>query len=185
MLVNKTVLYPFRIDKDFHIGYAWSAELSRLLKLKFSLFTTLSPLSNEAVADVYHALADAQGYYVKNFELLHLRLKPIKSERNFLEGEFLKTFYAFVNQTQPHITVLQSDLFPNEVMKDIIDSGRKVIVLSSNKILNSPVTRKDRAHLFITMLQNAALYNIPYSFFKIMSEDISLFNSIAHFFRMQ
>ena len=171
-------MYPFRIDKDFRIGYAWSAELSRRLKYKHSLFTTLTATSNEPVADVYHSLAEAQGYYVKNFQLLHLGLKPVKSERNFLEGDFVETFIDFADQNPQHIIVLQSDLFSNEVMKKVISSGRKVIVLSSNEILKSPATRKDRAQLFLMMLQNAALYNIPSSFFNTISEDIGLFNYI-------
>lgn len=181
--MDKAILYPFRIDTDFRVGYAWSAELSRRLKLKLSLFTTITPTSSEPVADVYHALAEAQGYYVKNFQLLHLGLKPVKSERNFLEGEFVKTFHDFADQNPLHISVLQSDLFSNDIIKGVINSGRKVIVLSSNEILKSPITRKDRAQLFITILQNAALYNIPTSFFSAISEDTGLFNYIASLFK--
>lgn len=181
--MSKTILYPFRIDTDFRVGYAWSAELSRRLKLKHSLFTTLAPTSNEPVADVYHALAEAQGYYIKNFQLLHLGLKPIKSERNFVEGNFVETFKGFADQNPPHIIVMQSDLFSNEVMKEVISSGRKVIVLTPNEIFKSPETKKARAQLFLTMLQNAALYNIPASFFNTISEDVGLFNYIASLFR--
>jgi hypothetical protein len=180
--VSNVLLYPFKIDTDFRPGYAWSVELARRLKLRLSLFTTIITTSTEPVSDIYRALADAQGYYVKNFEALRLQLKPVKSERNFLEGEFVKTFWDFTNQNPPHIIVIQSDLFSNEVMKSVIASGKKVIVLSSNEILKSS-TKKDRAQLFITMLQSAALYNIPTSFFKTISEDTSLFNSIAAFFR--
>ncbi len=176
------LLYPFKIDTDFRAGYAWSAELSRRLKLRLSLFTTITKTSAEPVADVYRALADAQSYYVQNFEILRLRLKPIKSERNFLEGEFLETFYDFTDQNPPHIIVMQSDLFSNEVMKGVIESGKKVIILSSNEVLKSSNTKKGRAQLFITMLQRAALYNIPASFFKTIGEDTGLFNSIAAFF---
>ena len=181
--MSNVLLYPFRIDTDFRAGYAWSVELARRLKLRLSLFTTIITTSTEPVADIYRALADAQGYYVKNFEVLHLRLKPVKSQRNFLEGEFVKTFYDFTNQNPPHIIVMQSDMFSNEVMKGVIDSGKKVIVLPSNEILKISTGKKSRAQLFITMLQSAALYNIPASFFKTVSEDTSLFNSIAAFFR--
>ena len=176
-------MYPFRIDTDFRAGYAWSVELARRLKLRLSLFTTTVTASTEPVSDIYRALADAQGYYVKNFEILHLRLTPVKSEKNFLDGEFVKTFCDFTNQNPPHIIVMQSDLFSNEVMKGIIDSGKKVIVLSSKEITKSSNTKNSRAQLFITMLHSAALYNIPASFFKTISKDTSLFNSIAAFFR--
>lgn len=181
--MNKTILYPFRIDTDFRVGYAWSAELSRRLKAKLSLFTTFALTSPEPVADVYHALAEAQGFYVKNFQLLQLRLKPVKSERNFLQGEFVPTFLDFAYQSTPHIIVLQSDLFPNEIMKGLINSGCRVIVLSSGEILKTPTTRKDRAQLFITMLQHSALYNIPTSFFKTISQDTGLYNYIAALFK--
>jgi hypothetical protein len=176
-------LYPFRIDTDFRVGYAWSAELCRRLKARLSLFTTITPTSAEPVADVYHALAEAQAFYVKNFQLLQLRLKPVKSERNFLQGEFAPTFLDFAYQSTPHIVVLQSDLFPNEIMKGIINSGCRVIVLSSSEILKTPTTRKDRAELFITMLQHAAFYNIPTSFFKTIGQDTGLFNYIAALFK--
>jgi len=181
--MNKTVLYPFRIDTDFQIAYAWSAELSRRLKTKLSLFTTLASTSAEPVADVYKALAEAQGFYVKHFQLLPFGLRPVKTGRHFLEGEFASRFLAFSLENPPHLMVLQSDLFSNDLMKDIIHSGCKVIVLPPNEKLKTPLLQKDRMHLFVAILQQAALYNIPSSFFSTISQDTGLFNAIAAFFK--
>jgi hypothetical protein len=184
--MSKTILYPFRIDTDFRVGYAWSSELARRLKARLSLFTTFMPLpanSSEPVADIYHALAEAQGFYIKNFQLLPLRLRPIKSERVFVTGEFAPNFNSFLDQRIPDVIVLQSDLFSNEFMKQMIDSKYGVIVLSTHETPKTPATKKDRSQLFIDILQHAAIYNIPASFFKIISQDTSLFNYLASFFK--
>jgi hypothetical protein len=181
--MTKTILYPFRIDHDFRMGYAWSAELARRLKGRLSLFTTVTEATGESLEEVYHSLADAQGFYVKNFQLLQLRLKPVRSERNFLKGEFLPTFRDFVNHDIPHILVLPSPIFPSDVIKEYIAAGQPVAVLPSIQNQEIPTTRRDRSQWFIGMLKDVALYNVPASFFVTISEDQGLFNSIAAFFR--
>ena len=178
--MRRTILYPFRININFQEGYAWSAELSRRLRSKLSLFTTLDPCASEPVADVYRALANAQGYYVTHFQLLQLRLSPVQSERHFIEGEFSKSFMAFVQKNPPEMMVLQSNLFSNERLKEFIHSGQKIIVLPAIEI---PEAQDDRAQLFIAILGKAALYNIPDSFFNTISQDHSLFNTITKFFK--
>ncbi len=99
--MSQTILYPFRIDTDFHLGYAWAAELTRRLKGQLLLFTTLetTPADTERLAEVYRALADAQGSYIRNFQILNLRLGPVKSERNFVHGEFTPTFPSLARAT--------------------------------------------------------------------------------------
>jgi hypothetical protein len=183
--MSKTILYPFRIDADFRMGYAWSSELARRLKAKLSLFTTFmpSPGTSEPVADIYHALAEAQGFYVQNFQLLPLRLGPVKSERVFLSGEFTPNFTTFLDQRTPDVIVLQSDVFSNEFMKRLIHSKCGVIVLSAYENPKAPPTKKDRTQLFIDILQHAAIYNIQASFFRIISQDTSLFNYVASLFK--
>ena len=182
--MSKTILYPFRIDQDFRMGYAWSAELARRLKGRLSLFTTVAETSPQSLEEVYHALAEAQGFYVKHFQLLQLRLKPVRSERNFLKGELLSTFHDFVHRHTPHMLVLPSHLFPSEVIKQFINAGQPLAVLPAF-IPNpdAPATRKDRSQWFISLLKDVALYNVPASFFITISEDQGLFNSIAAFFR--
>jgi hypothetical protein len=76
--------------------------------------------------------------------------------------------------------VLQSNLFSNERLKEFIHSGQKIIVLPAIEI---PEVQDDRAQLFIAILGKAALYNIPDSFFKTISQDHSLFNAITKFFK--
>ena len=181
----RTILYPFRSDADFKIGYAWSAELARRLRAKFSLFTAIPSTSDEAIGDIYNHLAEAQGFYVRNFQLLPLRLGPVKSDRNFLEGEFDTSFLTFVTQRSPQLIVLQSDLFSNDMMMQMINAGTQVIVLSSHELIEIPLNGKDRSHLFLSILQKAACYNIPPSTFSVISKDSGLFNSIASFFRKQ
>lgn len=184
--MSKTILYPFRIDSDFRVGYAWSSELARRLRARLALFTTFTPpqaSSSEPVADIYHALAEAQGYYVKNFQLLPLRLQPVRSERIFLTGEFDPSFTSFLDQRIPDMVVLQSDMFPNEFMKRIIDTGCGVIIVSPLEQMKAPSSKKDRAQLFIDILQQAAFYNVPASFFRTISEDKGLFNYLSSFFR--
>ena len=70
-----------------------------------------------------------------------------------------------------------------ELMKKIINSNSGVIVLSSPLILTSSENKKDRAELFVEIFRDAALYNILPSFYKTISQDTGLFNSIASFFR--
>ena len=180
--MRRAILYPFRIDINFQAGYSWSAELSRRLKSKLSLFTTLDPDASEPVADVYRALAGAQGFYVKHFQLLQLRLSPVHSERHFVQGEFSRSFADFVQENPPEMMVLQSNLFSNEELKKFIHSGQKIIVFPAIEI---PEVIEDRAQLFITILGKAALYNIPNSFFNTISQDHSLFNAIRSFFRIR
>jgi len=179
----RTILYPFRSDEDYRIGYAWSAELARRLKAKFSLFTTIPSVSDEAIGEIYTTLAEAQGFYVKNFQLLPLKLSPVRSDRNFLEGEFNASFIDFIQIRQPNLIVLQSNLLSNDMMKQVIESGSKVIVLSSTEIIKMPLNGKDRAELFVSILQRSACYNIPASAFTAIGKDKGLFNSIAAFFR--
>jgi hypothetical protein len=178
--MRRTILYPFRIDTNFHAGYSWSAELSRRLKSKLSLFTTLDPSSSEPVADVYRGLANAQGFYVKHFQVLQLRLSPVPTERHFVQGEFSRSFSDFVQENPPEMMILQSNLFSNERLKEFIHSGQKIIVLPPIEI---PAATDDRAQLFITILGKAALYNIPNSFFNNIGKDHSLFNAITRFFK--
>lgn len=179
----RTILYPFRCNADYRIGYAWSAELSRRLKAKFSLFTTMPLVSDEAIGEIYTTLAEAQGFYVKNFQLLPLKLGPVRSDRNFLEGEFNTAFFDFIRMRQPNLIVLQSDLLSNSMMKQVIESGSKVIVLSTDELIKMPLSGKDRAELFVSILQRAACYNIPASAFSAIGRDAGLFNSIASFFK--
>lgn len=184
--MHKSILYPFKISTDFSLGYAWTTELTRRLKGELSLFSTIdSSLNNssEPIADLYHALADAQGHYIKNFQLLPLRLKPVKSNRRFLDGEFNSTLTNFLEQNPHDLIVLQSNLVSNELMKKIINSNSEVIVLSSPLILSSSENKKNRAELFVEIFRDAALYNISSSFYKTIGQDTGLFNSIAAFFR--
>lgn len=181
--MSKTILYPFKINTDFRVGYAWSAELARRLRRNLTLFTTLDPSSPDPTVDIYSALVDAQGFYVRSFQLLQERLRPVKSDRNFLPGEFDATFLDFVDQHQPAITVLQSDLLGNGLMKKIIKTGFQVIVLASGEIGKTQIAKKDRAQLFLSVLRHAACYNVPQSVFNAISNDSHLFNSIASFFR--
>jgi len=184
--MSQTILYPFRIDTDFHLGYAWAAELTRRLKGRLLLFTTLdtTPADTERLAEVYRALADAQGAYIRNFQILNLRLKPVKSERNFVHGEFTPTFSTFLEQRSPDILVLQEGLLPNGHVRDLIRTRHKAIVLAPGNTLPADnITRKDSAQLFLDIYRQASLYNIPTSFFKTISKDISLFNHLAALFR--
>jgi hypothetical protein len=177
------IIYPFQINKNFQVGYAWSAELSRRLKYRLTLFTTLDELSPEPVAQVYQALAEAQGFYVKYFQLLKLRLSPVKSERHFLKGEWTSSFLQFVQQMSPGILVLQSDLFSNQQLTSLINVGQKTIVLPVLNVDQFSEQAQDRSHLFIEILGQAAVYNMPASFFKTLSDDHTLFNAITHFFK--
>lgn len=175
-----TILYPFQIDLNFQVGYSWSAELSRRLRSKLSLFTTLDPSAAEPVADVYRALANAQSFYVKHFRLLQLRLSPVRSQRNFVNGDFSQSLTGFIQKNPPEIMVLQSSLFSNEQLKEFIFSGQKIVVLPSIKTSEIP---EDNAQSFVTILAKVALYNIPDSFFNTIGQDASLFNAITKFFR--
>lgn len=175
-----TILYPFQIGINFQVGYSWSAELSRRLRSKLSLFTTLDPCAAEPVADVYRALANAQSFYVKHFRLLQLRLSPVRSERTFANGDFSHSLSAFIQKNRPEIMVLQSNLFSNERLKELIHSGQKIVVLPPIEPSEMP---EDNAQSFVAILAKAALYNIPDSFFKTIGQDESLFNAITRFFR--
>jgi hypothetical protein len=181
--MRKAILYPFQINKDFRVGYAWSAELARRLNRDLSLFTTYTPVTSDATVDIYNALAEAQGFYIKSFKLLQQRLRPVKSKRHFLPGEFETGFLDFVDKHQPGIIVMQSDLLENELMKKIIKSGLQVIVLASGEIQKIQIANWDRAQLFLTLLRHAACYNIPQSVFNSISKDNLLFNTIASLFR--
>ena len=181
--MSKTILYPFKINSDFRVGYAWSAELARRLNNNLSLFTTLDPSSPDPTVAIYNELVDAQGFYVKSFQLLQKGLKPVKSERNFVEGEFDSSFLDFVDHRKPEIIVLPSKLFENGIMKKIINSRSKVIVLASAEIEKTHIAKKDRAELFLSLLRHSACYNIPQSFFNTISNDRNIFNSLAAFFR--
>jgi|GEM_PF-2571124 len=184
--MSQTILYPFRIDTDFHLGYAWAAELTRRLKGRLLLFTTVdtTPSDSERLAEVYRALADAQGAYIRNFQILNLRLKPVKSERNFVPGEFTPEFSTFLEQRSPDILVLQEGLLPNTQVHDLIRTRHKAIILSpANSLQTENITRKTSAQLFLDIYHHANLYNIPPSFFKTISRDITLFNHLATFFR--
>jgi hypothetical protein len=182
--MSKAILYPFKINKDFRIGYAWSAELARRLNRDLSLFTTYTSPSSDATVEIYNALVDAQGFYVKSFKLLEERLRPVKSERHFLRGEFDATFLDFVYyKYQPGIIVLQSDLLGNDLMKNIIKSGFQIIVLASGETPKTQVANCDRLQLFLTLLRHAACYNIPQSVFNSIGNDRLLFNAIASLFR--
>lgn len=180
--MNKNILYPFRIDTNFQIGYSWSVELTRRLKGKISLFTTKNPNSAEPIADIYHDLAEAHGFYIKNFQLLPLRLKPTKSDRIFSDGNFESTFLELVHQRNPYLIVLQSDTLSAQTIRGVISSGYKVIVLAADEINKIPLTKQDRARLFVGIFRSAACYNIPASVFDTIGQDKSLFNSIAAFF---
>lgn len=181
--MSKAILYPFQISKDFRIGYAWSAELARRLNRNLSLFTTYTAVSPDATVGIYNALAEAQGFYVRSFKLLQEKLRPVKSKRHFLPGEFDASFLDFVDRQPPGIIVLQSDLLGNDLMKKIIKSGFQIIVLASGEIQRMEVANRDRAQLFLTMLRHAACYNIPQSVFNSISSDRLLFNTIASLFR--
>lgn len=181
--MSKAILYPFQINKDFRVGYAWSAELARRLNRNLSLFTTYTPASSDATLEIYSALAEAQGFYVKSFKLLHERLRPVKSERHFLPGEFDASLLDFVDQHPPGIIVLQSDLLENDLMKKIIKSGFQIIVLASGEIQKTQIADRGRGELFLTLLRHAACYNIPQSVFNSIGTDGLLFNTIASLFR--
>ncbi|MBL0742716.1 hypothetical protein [Chryseolinea lacunae] len=178
-----TILYPFQLDRDFKVGYAWSAELSRRLRAKHVLFATTAPAGNEPLADIYHALAEAQGFYIKNFQLLSHRLSPVKTRRNFVTGNFAETLLAYIRENPTITTVLQSDLLSNEAMKGIIQAGHKVIILPSADLSALVTTQDDRAQLFIRVMNQVALYNIPGSFFNTIAQDQGIFNAITRFFR--
>lgn len=181
--MSVTILYPFQIDRDFKVGYAWSAELSRRLKAKHVLFATTASVTAEPLADIYHALAEAQGFYIKNFQLLSHRLSPVKTRRNFVDGNFSEALLTFIHENPTIITVLQSDLLSNEQMKVLIQSHHKIIILPSADLSEMVTTRDDRAQLFIRILNQAAVYNMPGSFFKTIAQDQGIFNAITRFFR--
>lgn len=181
-----TILYPFRANTDFQHGYAWAAELTRRLKGRLLLFTTMDTATAagaEPLAEVYRALADAQGAYIRNFQILSLKLRPVRSERNFLEGDFVTTLSEFLGKRAPDILVLQAGLLPPRELAELV-RRHKTIMLSPHVIPPSAgASRKDSARLFLDIYHEATLYNLPPSFFKTISRDITLFNSLASFFR--
>lgn len=184
--MSKSVLYPFKINTDFAWGYAWTTELTRRLSGGLSVFSTFdlkNSQSDEPLANLYQALADAQGHYIKNFQLLRVGLRPLKSVRTFVPGEFESNFIEFIRRSNPDVIVLQSNLLSSELTKRLINSKRKVIVLDQLASLHSLDGGKHKAKWFIEVMENAAIYNVPHSFFQLISRDKGLFNVIADLFR--
>lgn len=181
--MRASILYPFRIDSSFEMGYAWTSELARRLRAQLTLFTTMCPPSPACKASIYQSLAAAQGLYVKNFQLLPLRLSPVKTKRCFEEGEFESTLNTFLAANDPIVTVMQSGIFTISAMKSIIESGRQVIILPEMTIANDIIKAQSREDLFLTILGKVAFYNPKRSFFSKLAGDQSLSNSLTKFFR--
>jgi hypothetical protein len=165
------------------MGYAWTSELARRLRAQLTLFTTMYPPSPACKASIYQALAAAQGLYVKNFQLLPLRLSPVKTQRYFEAGEFEPTLNAFLAANEPLVTVIQSGIFTISAMKSVIESRRQVIILPDVAIGNDLVQTASREDRFLAILGEAAFYNPKRSFFNKLAGDQSLSNSLTQFFR--
>ena len=182
--MRASILYPFRIDSSFEVGYAWTSELARRLKAQLALFTTMYPSGPAYTASVYQALAVAQGLYVKAFQLLPLRLPPVKTKRYFETGEFEPALDIFLKANEPLVTVMQSGMFTTKAMKTVIESGRQVIILPDVTIANDLLKTQSREDLFLAILGQVAFYNPKRSFFSKLGGNQNLSNGLTRFFRM-
>ncbi len=183
--MHASILYPFRIDSSFEVGYAWTSELARRLKAQLTLFTTMCHPSSAYTASIYQSLAAAQGLYVKTYHLLPLRLSPVKTKRCFETGEFEPALKTFLEGNEPLVTVMQSGIFTNTAMKSVIDSGRQVIILPEVRIALDLATTQSREDLFLAILGQVAFYNPKRSFFNKLVGNQNFSNSLTRFFRAQ
>lgn len=180
--MTHNVLYLFRIENDFSLGYAWSAELSRRLKTSLSLFTTLNGSFGSA-DQLYVALAKAECFYRENFGLHRDDHAVIKSKRHFFSGTFETNLIDFLNSHKTDIIVLEAGLLSPARLKKLVDSGNKIIVLSNTEKAKADDEAKGREQFFIDILQHAEMYNVPVSVFKTLSLDTGLFNYISSLFK--
>jgi hypothetical protein len=177
-----TVLYPFQRDSNFNVGYAWSAELSKRLHARHVIFTALASKTHETIVETYRALGNAQEFYIRYFQQVHQKFSLIRSQRHLLEGNFDEALLKFISLHPNHITVIESDKLSPFILRSMIQSGHRVVILPSEELSKLVEIQEDRAQLFIRIMSQVAVYNIPDSFFSALSQDHGIFNAIKKFF---
>jgi hypothetical protein len=192
--VDKKILFPFSLDKDFHRGYAWTMELATRMNATLYFFTSIPDQQTEEkylLKHIYHALLSARGNYLRYFQSPAKSTAIARTERCIEKGEFNNSLIQFVMKTRFDIVVVDPNAsgITLSTIKGVVENSSGVIVLPDQEGLSSRVhagpigeIRKNVTENFFETLRQSDLYKLRTNFFLTLGQDKRLFNYLRCFF---
>lgn len=188
-----SIIYPFRVGKNFQQGYAWSLELARRINFELIAFTVITgEITNAKKEIIYYALMAAQGHYWQHYTFTHRRASPKRKQKRIIidtvledvESEFYNKFTDHIKSKNYSILAIIPDLFTKpEVNRWVISLNKPVLVLPQNDLsIKTNENGLNVTERFYEIFRQCEFYNIDRHIFDYLAKDKNLFNYLRFFF---
>lgn len=188
--VADQIVFPFKSRMNFNFGYAWTMELAHKLGTPVALFTLITDdYSEEEKKLANHALFQAHGKYLHDYEIIHRRAPKIRSRRIILpagmfstDPHFADKLSQFILREKPYLAVLQPSMFSFDDQKRIASAG-STIVLPEITHSENPEFSRITPQQFYDVFRRSQLLHVDSALFERIGSDKALFNYLVSVFK--